>query len=389
VKKVFILLLFFTSISLWSEFYELPDEKGFLYPPEDWFLQSEESGAISFMESNREAVFQIMTFSKDEYNSSREIATRLFSELDIIDREESSFLFLGSEAIRGDVTFVSAGRENRGCFLFYTGKDYHYYLVAMAPLENYEKQRDSMLSFLDSFSPSKEGLSSPGPISQFEEPFPSPVKRIGITKAGVLSPFFDGDKQIFFKMGPGAGEAVQKTIEREARILVDKYPETVNLLAWERYYQIIMRETHGRLASFHDAISPGLQGLTSREKVEILLNWVQEFTYQREENSLSDLLSPVTAVLENRGDCDARALILISLLSYENIPGLLMVSQTYKHALAAFDVDGSGARFPHETLPGGYVVAETTDSVALGMIDSSMADPAQWLGIPTPYSVAK
>ena len=56
-----------------------------------------------------------------------------------------------------------------------------------------------------------------------------------------------------------------------------------------------------------------------------------------------------------------------------------MVSDVYSHAMAAVDLAGSGARFPF----GGreWLVAELTAPVTLGQIDSTMADPAGWIGV--------
>ncbi|MCK4543845.1 MAG: hypothetical protein KAU17_16555, partial [Spirochaetales bacterium] len=58
---------------------------------------------------------------------------------------------------------------------------------------------------------------------------------------------------------------------------------------------------------------------------------------------------------------------------------VLMVSSVYEHSLAGVDVSGDGARFSF----GGkeWLVAETTDDVEIGLIDRTMADPANWIGV--------
>jgi hypothetical protein len=144
---------------------------------------------------------------------------------------------------------------------------------------------------------------------------------------------------------------------------------------------MVYRDTHPRFAPLfrptREVLSDRGDGLPSdREIAEILLAWIQSFSYERT-GTVSDLLSPLTAVLENRGDCDARCLAYMILLEYLGIESILLVSSTYGHSLVGVDVPGSGARFEHEGTE--YRIAETTDQVDMGLIDRSMADPAGWI----------
>ncbi len=117
------------------------------------------------------------------------------------------------------------------------------------------------------------------------------------------------------------------------------------------------------------------------EKSALLLSWIQDYKYYRT-GTLSDFLSPVTCFVQEKGDCDSRALLYIILLKHYGIDAILMVSSVYSHSLAGVAVDGKGARFTLNKVP--YLIAETTAQVSIGLIDQKMADPAKWLGIDFP-----
>jgi hypothetical protein len=91
----------------------------------------------------------------------------------------------------------------------------------------------------------------------------------------------------------------------------------------------------------------------SREKV---LAWVQGFHYEPNFAGI-DLVLPLTAAFERGGDCDSR---------------------DCTHAMPAVDAPGGGQRFTCEGK--GYLVAEMTAHVGIGMTDSSQADLLEWLG---------
>lgn len=333
---------------------------------------------MSFRDQAQQGIFQIMVFPREEYRQVQDLAQKVLSVIDIREKQQYEYECWGKPAILAELQFLSGSDELQGFFFFYQGEKAYYYILSMAPLPLFEKQEDVLLSFMDSFSPQRAMLKTPGLVSQFYSPFPAVRRR-----------YFSLDQDFAnkeFTVGLQERGTSQKIIEREARILVPLAQEKVNRRAWKRYYQVIMRDYHPRLRSLHLVWASVLRGKSDRQKAEILLEWVQSFQYHREENSTSDLLSPLEAALSGRGDCDARVLLYLSLLKMEGIDGVLMVSEEYSHALAGVLVDGSGARFsPPGGEQQGYIVAETTDQVDLGLINRDMADPAHWFAIPFPF----
>ncbi|MDY0111242.1 MAG: hypothetical protein RBT60_15045, partial [Candidatus Krumholzibacteria bacterium] len=59
---------------------------------------------------------------------------------------------------------------------------------------------------------------------------------------------------------------------------------------------------------------------------------------------------------------------------------ILLVSAEYSHAMAGVDVPGDGARYIHDGK--GYLTAELTDRVGMGLVGANVADPAKWIPVP-------
>jgi len=109
-----------------------------------------------------------------------------------------------------------------------------------------------------------------------------------------------------------------------------------------------------------------------------LLAWTQTFTYERNFEG-SDFNSIPEAFMSKTADCDSRSLLLVLMLNQMGIDAVLLVSPEYSHSVAAVDCEGAGARFPVGDKK--YLIADTTAKVGLGLIDSSMADPAKWFAV--------
>ncbi len=233
--------------------------------------------------------------------------------------------------------------------------------------------QDILLSFLDSFSPSLGERYLPGPISQFSVPYP-PASR--------PSNFQTRDLILGEVINKDGAEAEQIVIERESRLLMGYTQGNAVMIeqAWSRFYRMIYREIRPRVEPFAKAYALELRNTTISRALwpQRLLTLLQGFEYKRR-GGTSDIDGSQTVLATLAGDCDSLALVYLAVLDHWGTPGILMVSQVYSHAMAALDLQGSGARFGFEGK--NYLVAELTADVNLGQIDASQADPAKWLGI--------
>ena len=187
-----------------------------------------------------------------------------------------------------------------------------------------------------------------------------------------------GDKKVSWNVDLKELDSLQYQIEREARVLITYEDDRDS--AWKRYYRQIYRNSYARMKPLYTAIERFIEaeGIPGEEIPQLLLSWVQQYTYEKI-GTLSDMISPLACAALATGDCDARALLYVILLHYFDIDAILLVSSEYSHSVAGVDLEGKGARF----ILGGesYLVAETTEQIALGLIAKDMADPAGWIPV--------
>ena len=233
----------------------------------------------------------------------------------------------------------------------------------------YQDSLPWIISCLDSFSSDEEGRKSPGPVSTLFS-FGGEENR-----SSVLS--FEGE-EISFRYRSAREESAQLLIEREAVILNSYRDPDEFAAAWKRYYQMIYRDTSPDLDQLAAALEKILKGRSNEEKAELLLAWFQDFEYGSS-NSFSDLLAPVSVLVNKTGDCDALGLVYCHLLDKMGIPSLLMVSHIYSHAMAAVSLNREGAGFLFDEKK--FIVAEMTKKVDIGMISQDMADINNWVVI--------
>ncbi|MDR2760109.1 MAG: hypothetical protein LBB78_12105 [Spirochaetaceae bacterium] len=235
------------------------------------------------------------------------------------------------------------------------------------------------LSVLDSIAPSDADRYAPGPITDFTYPR---GKRITGNLAGL-------DLEVSLREFDAQG--AQALVDREFAVLRLYGRSPLWREAWTRFYRAIYRDSFERLAdaaftlerywnvsAWKNSAIPASeepQGMVVAEKA---LEWVQSFTYERDLLG-SDFVNLVSAAFEGRGDCDSRAMLWAIILEQANIPGAIMVSAEYKHAMGLVDLPGTGARFTHEGTR--WLVAETTAPVPLGRIRADVSEISRWMGI--------
>jgi hypothetical protein len=174
--------------------------------------------------------------------------------------------------------------------------------------------------------------------------------------------------------------AAQALVDKEYALLTKYLRSPQWQEAWIRFYRAIHRDSFDRIANISFALERywNVPHLENRTLAEQALQWVQSFEYERDFDG-SDFVNLVSAATEGRGDCDSRSLLWAIILQQANIPTAIMVSRQYSHAMGLADLPGAGARFNISGKP--WLVAETTTSVALGLIAQDMSETRNWLGV--------
>ncbi len=374
--KLVIILQFLSLLILpvFGENFYIEEHNYSVYIPEGWnTYDSSNLAELSFVSDDEVVMFQISTFDGEEYNSAEQIFMSLTEDFGS-NTVGSEFLFNGQEAYIADISFTVSGDALRGWFLCINRDDFDYYLFSFCGEDYYEEKLPFILSCIDSFRFEEKGsIMCPGAISQFYYPFPGN----NLDTAQIV---INGNI-VTFQTDLLEFEASQLVIEREASMMIyyqdlgdiDLFTE-----AWRRYYRVIYRDNFNRFFNFSEALKKVDIGSSDREKSIILLDWIQNFKYESSE-TFSDLLSPISSVCYEKGDCDARGLSYSILLKHFNIESLLMVSWQYKHSMSAVNIEGEGARYPFENDT--YLIAETTEIIDIGMIPQTMADGEKWIAV--------
>lgn len=113
-----------------------------------------------------------------------------------------------------------------------------------------------------------------------------------------------------------------------------------------------------------------------------LLLFVQNFKYERHHEG-SDFINLPQAFLEQRGDCDCRALLMVLMLKQMNYDGVLLVSGTKSHSMAGINLpESSGAFFSYNGI--NYLLAETTAHIPIGEIVDAMPTQEDWFAVDFP-----
>jgi hypothetical protein len=246
-------------------------------------------------------------------------------------------------------------------------------LIALAYSKAFVEELELFhISALDSICPSRAERGYPGPVIEYSYPR-GEQKRVSLDNGNLN-----------FMIRENDAEASQVLIEREFQILQNYVNSQLLQMAWRRYYRFIYRDSYDRIANAASIIvrswggPPSSGNAERRAFAQRALTLVQGYKYERDFSG-SDFLNLVTAVTENRGDCDVRAMIFAIIMSKADIRAAMMISQQYSHAMGLVEIDGGGARF--ESYGTQWLVAETTANVDIGLIAQDVSDKDHWLGV--------
>lgn len=256
-------------------------------------------------------------------------------------------------------------------------------VLAYSPESQAFDTEQMMISVLDAIFIDKGSFAEPGLITTLA--FPS-----------------EGKKDVKLKI---AGKSVNTTIDnvdsKASQFLIDRefdvfkyYAATKSPLmydAWIRFYRLIARDSLGRLKKASFDIWSALQAESMKKDgsnpdaalAQILLNWVQEFGYERvSANSDKADFTNLPDVLAGRGsDCDSRSMLLAVILKNCGMDTCMFVSEIYSHAMFGIclpDKEGQKIKVDDKE----YLVGETTaKNLTLGKIDAQMQDRSKWRAI--------
>ena len=287
------------------------------------------------------------------------------------------FLVQGNPALTANLQFTQQNQKQAGWLLVLPLAEQKGWLILLTTTqaERAQEYEPLMISCLDAVFTGRQSFFEPGPMIQAVYPKEGTIKKEVLFNGKKLSVYFDRSDS----------EANQAVIEREFALLTLYLDSPMQKKAWQRYYRMIYRDSlsrcrHLSLMLEKELIEVDSKGkLPAAEKITAaLLTWMQDFTYTRDESG-ADFLNIPAVCTDRSGDCDSRAVLMAVLLQHFNIDSLVMIAPEQKHAVAAVDCPGDGARFTHNGKR--YLIAETTAKVPLGKIAQELADPSIWFAV--------
>jgi hypothetical protein len=319
---------------------------------------------------------QIALYPYQQFSTVAAAADHIFSQLKA-QKRAIQFLLQGNPALVANLQFTQQNQKQAGWLLVQPLAAQKGWLVVLTTTQAAKAQEyePMMISCLDAVFTSRQSFFEPGPMIQAVYPKEGAVKKEILFKGKKLSVYFDRSDS----------EANQAVIDREFALLTRYLNSPLQQKAWQRYYRMIYRDSLARCRHLSLMLEKELIEVDKGGKLPpaetvaaALLEWMQDFTYTRDENG-ADFLNIPAVCTDRSGDCDSRALLMSVILQHFNIDSILMIAPEQKHAVAAVDCTGDGARFTHNGKR--YLIAETTAKVALGQIAQDLADPRLWFAV--------
>ncbi len=339
--------------------------------------------------------------------------------------EAAVFTFAGNEALFAEVVLERSQRA--GYLVAVELADTLAVLIATAPASQARQARDLLLSVLDSFGPPEP---VPGPVAMFFEGDTEDGEwpEVTIRFPGPAVRFQFPEERVFFRATPGAPEAGDVLVSREARLLAgyqfagpggSRLPPReagatadINeaarhapawLSAWRRYFRLIYRDTAPRLSDLATQIREYATAYRVPEEQipDLVLSWLQAFEFRQAVNA-GLFQPPVICLLSASGDCDSLGMTYIVLLHHLGFEAGMFVSIEHGHALTGVDAarstpgPGTATGSPEGVRTSGrtesrvrfqvdgrdYYMAELTTAWPLGSVAREHTDQDDWHYVP-------
>lgn len=376
-RRVLVLALsILLTPATWAEVLWSQPRDFYVDPPQGWsFVEDPTPEHFVLTDPGRRMILEIFSQDKGDQTDLGAKAADLKKRLGARGDEET-FTWNGRPAWLADLRFRAGPVQARGWALVADDGTGWVSALAYAPEEDYEKAADTLVSTLNSLALGLESRRHPGPLSTFFQATAARPRTETKAVAGLTPPL-----ELTYNLD--LDEAVRATMERETRMLTALLGPQVKdqgaiAPGWSRFYRQIYREFFDTLEPVAREWEKRLAGADPTARAQAVLAWLQGYEYERK-GGLTDLSTPWETLRGGAGDCDSLSLVYLAIMEHLGVKGILMVSAPYSHGMAALDLPGAGARMPFEGK--GWLVAELTDKIDLGLIAADKADPNQWIAL--------
>lgn len=254
-------------------------------------------------------------------------------------------------------------------------------LMCYTPAKEKQAWEPMIMSTLNSLSVDLTNLLTPGPILTYAYPREN-EKNIS---------FQIDDTTINSKIDYYDIEASNFLVDMEFSVLT-KYANHKDWKeAWCRYYQMIYKDSYGRLQNVYLDIIETLYPIALEKNphnvdlqfAQMILSWVQDFEYKRDNTDArnSDFTSLPAVLCGEGNDCDSRSLLVSSILNTAGYESFILISRQYSHAMTCVELSAPGQKYIPAKTDREFLMGETTDSVTWGMIPKDFSDKSKWIPV--------
>ncbi len=257
------------------------------------------------------------------------------------------------------------------------------FIMLWTSAQNFENEYAVFASFLDGLYVDMQSYFSKGILTSYLDSEEMEDIESGTEEKIDVNLEIDGHK-IKTNLFEKDSSFAQEFIEREYKVLCLYQKDPRWKEAWQRFYRLIFRDSCARLKKVSFDIYNVLEPYCTDETdlAQKLLNWVQEFDYEREKTQ-SDFANLPSMLLGEGSDCDSRSLLLAVLLNEMNIDSCIFVSSEYSHAVAGLVSSHPGFSFAAGEK--NYLTGETTaKNINWGNINQNQADRNKWIEVLLP-----
>ncbi|MBQ5998666.1 MAG: hypothetical protein IJL70_04270 [Treponema sp.] len=255
-------------------------------------------------------------------------------------------------------------------------------LICYADAEKADDCEQFIISSINSLAIGEESKKLPGIITTYAYGG-SKVKNVLLSIKG---------KNIQTSIDEEDAEANQFVIECEYAVLRLYAADPKWKEAWTRYYRTIFRDSYSRVQKTAFDIKSQFINYAKKKNPEnpeavineILLEWVQEFPYERAKDQKKSDFTNLPDILQGKGsDCDSRSMLVCCIMEQLGVKSELFISREYSHAVYGADLNLPGAKIA----TGGkeFLLNETTaKGIKPGLMAKDMSDTEKWIPVKLP-----
>lgn len=353
--------------------------------PEGFFLEGSTQDKKTFLFSNKKIPVTIVLKVFPEQNAKSSLETtlqKLSASSEIADfvwnEKNCSFSFF-------EMNISGNKNKSSGWALssFIEKSNSSVVILTYADEKNLASSQCFFFSILNSLKIDEEDSFKCGPIIDFTFPQKNKIPvSVKINQKEIKSSIYEEDVA-----------ASRFLIDTEYSVLKNYANDENWKEAWKRYYRALYRDTRGRIKNFtNDVYSVLYKDLKNQNSKnmrydlnKMLLSWVQNLSYGRENNPNGADFSSIPQILTGSiSDCDSRSLMLCAMLNQIGVESVLFVSNEYHHAVYGSYINpasaSENANIIIEEKP--FLLCETTKKgLNPGLIASDMNQTEKWIPV--------